>query len=76
MIEALHRSHVEGMRARAKDAMFWPGMNSNIQRARDECKTCRQIAPSQAATPSKPLPVLDYPFQMMSSNYFELGGHA
>ena len=29
--------------------------------------------PSQVATQSKPLPVPDYPFQMMSSDYFELG---
>ena len=37
ILEALHRS----MRARVKDAMFWPRKNSNIQ---DECETCRQTA--------------------------------
>ena len=74
MLSALHRSQggVEGMKARAKDAMLWPAMNTDIQR--DECETCRQIAPSQAATPPKPLPVPDYPFQMMSADYFKLGG--
>ena len=39
MLSALHRSHggVEGMKARAKDAMFRPGLNADIQRAQDEC---------------------------------------
>ena len=38
MLSAPHRSHggVEGMKARAKDAMFWPRMNADIQRAGDE----------------------------------------
>ena len=33
MLSALHRSHggVKGMKARAKDAMFWPGLNADIQ---------------------------------------------
>ena len=63
------------MKARARDAMFWPTMNADIQRARGERKTCLQIAPSQAATPPKPIPVLDYPFQMISLDYFKLWGH-
>ena len=77
MLSVLHRSQggVEGMKARAKDAMFWPAMNTDNQRARDECETCRQNAPSQAATLPKPLPVSDYPFQMMSLDYFKLGRH-
>ena len=76
MLAALHRSHsgVTFMQARAREALFWPGMNSDIQRTRDECETCRQIAPSQAATPPKPLPVPEYPFQMMSSDYFQHKG--
>ena len=63
------------MRARARKAMFWPGMNADIQRTWDECKTCRLTAPSQAATLPKPLPVPDYPFQMMILDYFKLKGH-
>ena len=47
-----------------------PTMNTDIQQDRDECETCRKIAPSQAATLPKPLPLLDYPFQMMLSDYF------
>ena len=76
MLAAIHRSHgsVVGMQARAREALFWPGMNNNIERTRDNCGTCRRIAPSQVATPPKPLLVLDYPFQMMSSDYFQTKG--
>ena len=41
----------------------------------DKCKTCRPTAPSQSATLPQPLPVTDYPFHMVSSDYFELKGH-
>ena len=77
MLTALHRSHagINGMKDRARDAMFWPGMNKDIERTCIECKTCHKTTPSQTATPPKPLPVPDYPFQMMSSDYFELEGH-
>ena len=52
LLAALHRSHsgVASMQARARESMFWPGMNSNIQRTRDECETCRQIAPRRPPT--------------------------
>ena len=34
ILEALHRSHggMNGMRATAGEAMFWPGMNADIKR--------------------------------------------
>jgi hypothetical protein len=33
MLTALYRSYggVDGIKARAKDTMFWPGMNADIQ---------------------------------------------
>ena len=59
MLAALHRSHgsVEDIRARVRDAMFWLGMNNDIQRVQEECEACRQTAPSQTATPPNPLAV-------------------
>ena len=39
------------------------------------CEKCQQIAQSQVATTPKLLLVPDYPFQMMLSDYFKLGGH-
>ena len=77
ILAVLHRSHggMVGMKARAREDLFWPEMNNDIQRTRDECGLCRRIAPSQAATPPKPLPVPDYPFQMMSSDYFQAKGN-
>ena len=70
MLAALHRSDggIKGMRSRAKDTMFWPRMNSGIQRFQDKCVAFRQTAPSQEATPPKPQAVPDYPLQIMSSD--------
>ena len=63
------------MEARASQTMFWPGMTQNIVQTREECDTWPRIAPSQSAEPPTPVPVPDYPFQMVSSDYFMLEGH-
>merc|ERR1712127_683769 len=63
-----------GMQDRAREALFWPGMNGDIQQTRDMCETCRQIAPSQPNSPPKSLPTPDHPFQMMSTDYFQHRG--
>lgn len=72
-METLHRGNagVNTMRERAKEAMCWPAMTGDITRTREGCKTCCVTAPSQAATPLTPLPVPDYPFQMVLSDYFD-----
>ena len=77
VLRSLHCGHrgAAGMEARASQTMFWPGMTKNIEQTREECDTCRKIAPSQSAEPPTPLPVPDYPFQMVSSDYFQLEGY-
>ena len=72
-METLRRGNagVNTMRERAKEAMCWPAMTGDITRTREGCKTCCVTAPSQAATPLTPLPVSDYPFQMVLSDYFD-----
>ena len=72
VLAKLHYGHIgtRGMQARARDTLFWPGMHTNIERIRGECSVCHKIAPRQAATPPKPPPVLNFPFQMVSSDYF------
>ena len=49
-------------------------MSVDIQRVREECLACRRNAPSQPAAPPMSLPSPDYPFQMVSSDYFHYAG--
>ena len=43
---------------------------------RQDCSICDKIAPSLPHAPPMPLPTPEYPFQMVASDYFELGGRS
>ena len=72
----LHSGHcgVTGMAERAREVMYWPGLTEEIEEARAGCKTCIRIAPSQPSAPPSDLPTPDYPFQQVSTDYFEVMG--
>ena len=76
-VEILHSGHcgVTGMAERARELMFWPRMKEELDEKRGRCKTCIRIAPSQPSAPPTELPTPDYPFQYVSTDYFEVSGH-
>ena len=77
VLETLHSAHqgVTGMTLRAQESVWWPGITPQIKEIRDKCKNCVEHAPSQPSAPPLPLPQPDYPFQFLSSDYFQQGGH-
>ena len=58
MLNILHSGHqgVTGMQARARDAIYWPGMDSDIAKKRQNCSLCDNIAPSLPHAPPYPPP--------------------
>ena len=77
VLETLHSAHqgVTGMTLRAQESVWWPGITPQIKETRDKCKNCIEHAPSQPSAPPLPLPQPDYPFQFLTSDYFQEGGH-
>ena len=77
VLKILHHAHqgVEGMRARAKNTVYWPGLNSAIRQKRADCHVCNKIAPSQAREPLQMMPQPQYPFQHLCMDAFEMRGH-
>ena len=63
------------MSDRVWELMFWPGMAQDTISRRAQCSTCIKISPSQPAAPPTPLPVPRYPFQFVSSDFFQLAGN-
>ena len=53
VLECLHSVHqgVQGMKSRAAESVFWPGISAAIHDVRARCRTCNTIAPSQPAEP-------------------------
>ena len=75
VLETLHSAHqgVVGMRARATNSFFWPGLNNDIDVIRSQCRDCNDIAPSQSNEPLL-LASPKYPFQKTVADYFTLTG--
>ena len=42
---------LDSMQRRARQAVNWPGMDSDLQHVCDSCESCNAYAPSQAAKP-------------------------
>ena len=77
ILTAIHSAHqgVSGMNNRVEQAVFWPGLTTDIVATRQNCLTCMKNAPSQPAEiPVRP-PSPEYPFQLIVADYFSLQGH-
>ena len=77
VLQTLHSAHqgVTGMTNRAEQAVFWPGINTDIQKKRSMCRACIRNAPSQPAGPLVRPPSPEYPFQLIVGDYFSKAGH-
>ena len=62
------------MNERALQTVYWPDITLDINRLRQGCDNCDKYAPSQPALPPCPLASPDYPFQMISADYFDVKG--
>lgn len=72
----LHDSHrgVEATRRRAKQTVFWPGIDSDIANTVRACEPCQVLQPSQ---PKEPLMRDDNPsrpFESVSADFFTVAG--
>ena len=76
IVEILHSAHQcpAGMNARASTAVYWPGMHNDINNARDKCRDCNSIAPSQSKEPMISSIPATYPFEKVVSDYFSSVG--
>lgn len=76
VLASLHRAHqgTTGMTLRAQDSVWWPQFTADLEAVREGCMACRRNAPSQPALPPVRPSTPDYPFQMISSDYFAYGG--
>ena len=78
VLSTLHRAHqgTTGMGLRAQESVWWPGCGEDIKGVRDGCVSCTRSAPSQPALPPVRPPMPEFPFQLVSSDYFAYGGHS
>ena len=72
----LHSAHqvVTQMMSRATASIFWPGITTDIQEARKQCRTCDSMSPSQPHLPAAEPFVAVLPFQAVATDYFNERG--
>ena len=76
ILRSLHSAHQGevGMKARANESVYWPGMNASIRTTRANCTECSKIAPSQPREPITLTVSPDWPFQKIVLDLFHVGG--
>ena len=70
----LHSVHqgVSSMESRAHQIIYWPGMNADIQRTRDECLLCCKNATSHRALSTSEPDIPSTPFESIFADYFDV----
>ena len=76
IIERLHASHqgVTKTQQRARTAVFWPGMNIQIEDKIMSCNTCKSHENAQPQAPLIPSEIPEYPWQVLGSDLFQIAG--
>ena len=71
-MESLHRGHpgMSKMHLRAKQSLYWPGINEEIRSKVENCIPCQTIARSQQKEPAIPIEVPFRPWQKIGMDLF------
>ena len=76
MLEKLHRSHlgIVKTKQRARDIMYWPGMNQQIENIIGECSSCLKYQRANTKEPMKSHTIPEIPWYKIGVDLFEYAG--
>ena len=63
------------MLARARQTVYWPGMDRDINNHVSSCHQCRTHAPSLPQEPLISTEIPDYPFQRVATDLFDIDSY-
>lgn len=74
MVERAHQSHlgIQYTVNTAREIMFWPRMHTELVDVVQRCSTCQTYSPAQCSEPLMTYPFPKAPWQVVSSDCFEL----
>ena len=72
-LKVLHLGHyaVDKMWLRALETVYWPGINKDIHKQYQSCKTCIKHSKSQRREPLQSHPTPELPWYMVATDLFE-----
>lgn len=76
MLKQLHEPHfgITKTKKRAKNCMYWPGIDSDIEKMISACHICQVNANKNQKEPLIPHEIPSRPFEKLASDIFEYGG--
>ncbi|KAI8506223.1 hypothetical protein Bbelb_156500 [Branchiostoma belcheri] len=76
MLDILHEGHLgqEKTKARARDILFWPGLNAQIGERIQRCAVCQEHRSSHVKEPMTPHPIPQRPWQKVATDLFHWDG--
>lgn len=76
ILNRIHEGHlgIEKCRARAREAVFWPGINRDIEVMISKCDTCQRHRYKQAKEPMLIPEMLTEPWQKVGTDLFQVNG--
>ena len=76
VLARLHDSHqgVERTKRRARQSVYWPGINNDISTTVSSCDKCQELLPSQQREPLKSEPLPTRVFEDVSADFFSYAG--
>ncbi len=76
MLKIIHNAHLgmEKCKRRARDVLFWPGMNAEIEDLIKRCQVCQDHQVRNMKEPLHPLETPTRPWQIVATDIFELDG--
>lgn len=77
ILEKLHSSHsgIQSCLRRAREVVYWPRMNPDIEKFVRRCSTCNTFQRSQQKEPLVSTEIPDLPWQHIACDIFENNGH-
>lgn len=76
VLQRLHSSHqgIGRTRSRARQSVYWPGIDNDIKNIVEACKDCHELLPSQQKEPFMSEEEPSRPFESTSGDYFSHAG--
>ena len=76
ILQRLHASHqgIERTKRRARQSVYWPGLNQQVHETVTACSACRTYLPSQQREPMLSDPAPSRVFETISADFFSHAG--
>ncbi|XP_062571228.1 uncharacterized protein K02A2.6-like [Saccostrea cucullata] len=73
MLNIIHKSHlgIVKSKSRAREVMYWPALNADIEQAVSDCPYCAEYQKKQNREPLMPTPTPDLPYTRVGTDVFE-----